>query len=68
MGVGNAKIFLVTMICLAISMILGFVHLFVTLRKKGTTKFAEYLIRNNQNGILYGHNKDYDNLENEEMV
>jgi hypothetical protein len=38
------------------------------IKEEGTTKLAEYLIINQQNDILYGHNKDYDNLKNEEIV
>ena len=38
------------------------------IKEEGAEKLAEYLIRNQGNGILYGHNKDYDNLENEESV
>ena len=38
------------------------------IKEEGATKLSEYLIRNQQNGIFYGHNKDYDNLENEEIV
>ena len=38
------------------------------IKEEGAEKLAEYLIRNQGNGILYGHNKDYDNLKNEEIV
>jgi hypothetical protein len=37
-------------------------------KEEGIEKLAEYVIRNQQNGILYGHNKDYDNLGSEENV
>jgi hypothetical protein len=31
-------------------------------REDGIHKLAEYVLKNQQNGILYGHNKYYDNL------
>jgi hypothetical protein len=37
-------------------------------KEEGIEKLAEYVINNQENGILYGHNKDYDNLKNEEAV
>lgn len=37
-------------------------------REEGIKKLVEYVVKNQENGILYGHNKDYDNLENEEVV
>ena len=37
-------------------------------KEEGLEKLAEYVLRNQQNGILYGHNKDYDNLGSEEAV
>jgi hypothetical protein len=42
---------------------------FVRLAKEeGIQKLAEYVLKNQQNGILYGHNKDYDHLGSEEAV
>lgn len=34
----------------------------------GIEKLAEYVLRNQENGIIYGWNKDYDNLDSEEAV
>lgn len=34
----------------------------------GIEKLAEYVLRNKENGIKYGWNKDYDNLDSEEAV
>ena len=42
---------------------------FVQLAKEeGVEKLAEYILKNQQNGIIYGHNKDYDGLESEDAV
>ena len=37
-------------------------------KKEGIEKLAEYVVQNQKNGIMYGWNRDYDNLENEEAV
>lgn len=37
-------------------------------KEEGTLKLAEYVLRNELNGIKYGHHKDYDGLESEEAV
>ena len=37
-------------------------------KEEGLNKLAEYVVRNQQNGIYYGHNKDYDGLGSEEAV
>lgn len=37
-------------------------------KNEGIEKLAEYVIENQKNGIMYGWNKDYDNLEYEEAV
>jgi len=37
-------------------------------KQEGIEKLAEYVLKNQQNGIKYGWNKDYDNLEKEEAV
>lgn len=37
-------------------------------KEEGLNKLAEYVLRNQQNGIHYGHNKDYDGLGSEEAV
>lgn len=37
-------------------------------KEEGIEKLAEYIIINQQNGILYGYNKDYDNLGSEDIV
>lgn len=36
--------------------------------RRGIEKLAEYVVRNQENGIRYGYNKDYDNLGSEEAV
>ena len=37
-------------------------------KEEGVEKLAEYVLKNQQNGIIYGYNKDYDNLGSEEAV
>ena len=37
-------------------------------KEDGIAKLAEYIVTNQQKGIMYGHNKDYDNLDSEETV
>ena len=37
-------------------------------RQEGLLKLAEYVLRNQENGILYGWNKDYDELGNEDAI
>jgi len=37
-------------------------------KNEGIEKLAEYILNNQQNEIIYGYNKDYDNLETEEAV
>ncbi len=37
-------------------------------KEEGIHKLAEYVYRNQIDGILYGRNKDYDNLDSEEAV
>ena len=37
-------------------------------KEEGVEKLAEYVLKNQQNGIYYGHQKDYDGLGNEEAV
>lgn len=37
-------------------------------KNEGIEKLAAYVLENQKNGIMYGWNKDYDNLENEEAV
>jgi hypothetical protein len=37
-------------------------------KEEGIEKLAEYIMINQQNGILYGYNKDYDNLGSEDIV
>lgn len=37
-------------------------------KEDGIHKLAEYVFNNQQKGIEYGHNKDYDNLDSEETV
>jgi hypothetical protein len=37
-------------------------------KEDGVGKLAEYVLRNQQNGIMYGHKKDYDGLESEDAV
>lgn len=37
-------------------------------KKEGIGKLAEYVFNNQANGIRYGWNKDYDNLDSEEAV
>ncbi len=37
-------------------------------KKEGIEKLAEYVLRNQEAGILYGWNQDYDNLGEEEAV
>lgn len=37
-------------------------------KNEGIEKLAEYVLENQRNGIIYGWNKDYDNLECEEAV
>lgn len=37
-------------------------------KNEGIERLAEYVLRNQKNGIMYGWNKDYDNLGNEEAV
>lgn len=38
------------------------------IRMHGKEKLGELLIKNQQHGIYYGHNRDYDHLESEEKV
>lgn len=37
-------------------------------REEGVGMLAEYVLNNQQNGICYGHQKDYDGLGSEEAV
>lgn len=37
-------------------------------KEEGVEKLAEYVLKNQQNGICYGHQKDYDGLGSEEAV
>jgi hypothetical protein len=37
-------------------------------KEEGIHKLAELVLKNQQNGVLYGNNKDYDNLRDEEAV
>ena len=37
-------------------------------KAEGIDKLAQYVLVNQNNGILYGWNKDYDNLESEEAI
>lgn len=37
-------------------------------KEEGLEKLAEYVTLNQQRGIMYGYNKDYDNLDSEETV
>ena len=37
-------------------------------KNEGIEKLAEYVLKNQMNGIMYGWNKDYDNLGNEDAV
>jgi hypothetical protein len=37
-------------------------------KEEGVGKLAEYVLVNQQKGILYGHQKDYDGLASEETV
>lgn len=37
-------------------------------KQDGIEKLAEYVLKNQENGIIYGWNKDYDNLDSEEAV
>ncbi len=37
-------------------------------KEYGVTKLAELVLKNQQNGIAYGWNRDYDNLGSEEAV
>jgi hypothetical protein len=37
-------------------------------KEDGVGKLAEYVLRNQRNGIMYGHQKDYDGLESEDAV
>jgi hypothetical protein len=37
-------------------------------REEGVEKLAGYVLRNQQNGIIYGHQRDYDGLGSEEEV
>jgi hypothetical protein len=37
-------------------------------KQEGIEKLAEYVVLNQENGIRYGYNKDYDNLGSEEAV
>lgn len=43
----------------------AFVH---CAKEEGVEKLAEYVLINQQKGILYGHQKDYDGLVSEEVV
>lgn len=44
-------------------------RVFVKVAKtEGINKLAQYVIDNQKNGIQYGWNKDYDNLESEEAI
>lgn len=45
--------------------LLAFVH---CAKEEGVEKLAEYALINQQKGILYGHQKDYDGLVSEEVV
>jgi len=37
-------------------------------REEGVEKLAEYVLRNQENGIKYGYKQDYDGLGSEEAV
>jgi hypothetical protein len=37
-------------------------------KEEGFSQLAIYVIKNQQNGIIYGHNRDYDHLGSEEAV
>jgi len=37
-------------------------------KNEGIEKLAGYVLKNQANGIMYGWNKDYDNLGNEDAV
>ena len=37
-------------------------------KQEGIEKLADYVLRNQKAGILYGWNKDYDNLGEEDAV
>lgn len=37
-------------------------------KNEGIEKLAEYILKNQKIGILYGWNRDYDNLKNEDAV
>ena len=37
-------------------------------KNEGIEKLVAFVLENQKNGIMYGWNKDYDNLENEEAV
>lgn len=37
-------------------------------KEEGIDKLAEYVLRNQNNGICYGYQKDYDGLGSEEAV
>jgi hypothetical protein len=37
-------------------------------KEEGVEKLAEYVLKNQQNGICYGHQRDYDGLGSEEAV
>lgn len=43
----------------------AFVH---CAKEEGLEKLAEYVLRNQLNGVEYGHQKDYDGLDSEETV
>ena len=37
-------------------------------KEEGPEKLAEYVLRNEENGIKYGHHQGYDGLDNEDLV
>lgn len=37
-------------------------------KAEGIDKLAQYVLENQLNSIIYGWNKDYDNLEDEEAI
>lgn len=43
-------------------------RVFVKVAKDEEGKLLEYVIENQKNGIIYGWNRDYDNLDNEETI
>lgn len=37
-------------------------------KEEGVEKLAEYVLKNQEKGIVYGHQRDYDGLDSEEAV